>query len=308
MSASLVGWMFRKLDDQTCVYRLQLTATSKRLVNKLTQQIGGTIVGEGYGSVNKQTVLIFEKVFENQKEWINFAKRLAKDDVEDLENQTSSGEEVDSSVAFAETPDGQPIVIINNVEQPATPQREYPRTISLYGDVTERTGEETVNALYYLSENGYYQQESVDDPEEILVLKKPIKMIVSTYGGSAAEMFSIHDTMRTVRENTTIETVGLGKVMSAGVLLLASGTEGQRKIGRNCRVMIHSILGGSHGSLVSIENEIEEMRWIQERYIKCLASETKLTERKIQAMLKKQLDIYLSAEQAVEYGIADVII
>ena len=100
--------------------------------------------------------------------------------MEDLENQTSSGEEVDSSVAFAETPDGQPIVIINNVEQPAAPQREYPRTISLYGDVTERTGEETVNALYYLSENGYYQQESVDDPEEILVLKKPIKMIVST--------------------------------------------------------------------------------------------------------------------------------
>jgi len=114
--------------------------------------------------------------------------------------------------------------------------------------------------------------------------------------------------MRTVRETTTIETVGLGKVMSAGVLLLASGTEGQRKIGRNCRVMIHSILGGSQGSLVSIENEIEEMRWIQERYIKCLAAETKLTERKIQAMLKKQLDIYLSAEQAVEYGIADIII
>ena len=76
MSASLVGWMFRKLDDQTCVYRLQLTATSKRLVNKLTQQIGGTIVGEGYGSVNKQTVLIFEKVFENQKEWIKFADYL----------------------------------------------------------------------------------------------------------------------------------------------------------------------------------------------------------------------------------------
>ena len=55
-------------------------------------------------------------------------------------------------------------------------------------------------------------------------------------------------------------------------------------------------------------SSIEEMRWIQERYIKCLAAETKLTERKIQAMLKKQLDIYLSAEQAVEYGIADIII
>tara|TARA_R100001509_G_scaffold66269_2_gene36737 strand:- start:3129 stop:3449 length:321 start_codon:yes stop_codon:yes gene_type:complete len=93
MSASLVGWMFRKLDDQTCVYRLQLTATSKRLVNKLTQQIGGTIVGEGYGSVNKQTVLIFEKVFENQKEWIKFAKEL-EINVTEYNNRTGKHKEI----------------------------------------------------------------------------------------------------------------------------------------------------------------------------------------------------------------------
>ena len=231
-------------------------------------------------------------------------KKLAKKSEEDQESQQS----LDQDVSIAEAPEGQPVVIINNIEQPTPAARDYPRTISLYGDVSEKMGEETVNALYYLNENGYYQQESADDPEEILVLKKPIKVIVSTYGGSAAEMFSIHDTMRAVREETTIETVGHGKVMSAGVLLLASGTEGHRKIGRNCRVMIHSILGGSQGSLVNIENEIEEMRWIQERYIKCLATETKLTERKIQSMLKKLIDVYLSAEQAVEYGIADIII
>jgi ATP-dependent Clp endopeptidase proteolytic subunit ClpP len=194
------------------------------------------------------------------------------------------------------------------MDLPQSPEKAFPRTISLYGDVTEKMGEEVVNTLLYLNDNGYYQQESVENPEEVLVLQKPIKMIVSTYGGSAAEMFSIHDTMRAVRESTTIETIGLGKVMSAGVILLASGTEGRRQIGRNCRVMIHSILGGSHGSLVNIENEIEEMRWTQERYVKCLAAETKLSERKIHSMLKKQVDVYLSAEQAVEYGIADIII
>tara|TARA_R100001509_G_scaffold143548_1_gene99368 strand:+ start:3736 stop:4488 length:753 start_codon:yes stop_codon:yes gene_type:complete len=238
-------------------------------------------------------------------------KRSAKKGEEDQESQQSQSninDDVEQDISIAETPEGQPVVIINNIEQPSQPQRDYPRTISLYGDVSEKMGEETVNALYYLNENGYYQQESAEDPEETLILKKPIKMIVSTYGGSAAEMFSIHDTMRAVREETTIETVGHGKVMSAGVLLLASGTEGHRKIGRNCRVMIHSILGGSQGSLVNIENEIEEMRWIQERYIKCLATETKMTERKIQSLLKKQIDVYLSAEQAVEYGIADIII
>ena len=232
-------------------------------------------------------------------------KKLAKENQDDLESK-SEIEPVESEEVVAE--ETQPLIIINNVEQPPPASKEYPRTISLYGDVTEKMGEDTVNVLFYLDDSGYFEHQSAEDPDEVIVLKKPIKMIVSTYGGSAAEMFSIHDAMRTVRETTTIETVGLGKVMSAGVLLLASGTEGQRKIGRNCRVMIHSILGGSQGSLVSIENEIEEMRWIQERYIKCLAAETKLTERKIQAMLKKQLDIYLSAEQAVEYGIADIII
>jgi len=231
-------------------------------------------------------------------------KRLAKEDQDALESKSEVTPDLEDE-AGEET---QPLIIINNVEQPPPASREYPRTISLYGDVTEKMGEDTVNVLFYLDDSGYFEHQSAEDPEEIIVLKKPIKMIVSTYGGSAAEMFSIHDAMRTVRETTTIETVGLGKVMSAGVLLLASGTEGQRKIGRNCRVMIHSILGGSQGSLINIENEIEEMRWIQERYIKCLAAETKLTERKIQAMLKKQLDIYLSAEQAVEYGIADIII
>ena len=76
METSLVGWMLRKLDDQSCVYRIQLSGANKRLVNKLTRQIGGKIVGEGYGSKDKQTVLIFEKTFQTPKDWIKFAKEL----------------------------------------------------------------------------------------------------------------------------------------------------------------------------------------------------------------------------------------
>ena len=231
-------------------------------------------------------------------------KKLAKKSEEDQESQQN----LDQDVSIAETPEGPPVVIINNIEQPTPAARDYPRTISLYGDVSEKMGEETVNALYYLNENGYYQQESADDPEEILVLKKPIKVIVSTYGGSAAEMFSIHDTMRAVREETTIETVGHGKVMSAGVLLLAAGTKGKRKIGANCRVMIHSVIGGNHGSIHNLENEMEEIRNSQDTYMEALVKETSLTKRTLKKLLERKVNIYLSASEAVEYGIADIIV
>ena len=64
-----------------------------------------------------------------------------------------------------------------------------------------------------------------------------------------AEMFALYDLMRMVREDCGIHTFGIGKVMSAGVLLLAAGTKGERRIGKNCRIMLHRVLTGDSGSL-----------------------------------------------------------
>ena len=57
-----------------------------------------------------------------------------------------------------------------------------------------------------------------------------------------------------------------------------------------------------------MENELEEIKWVQERYIECLASNTKLTKAKIKKLLKTQKDVYISAEEAIKMGIADEII
>jgi ATP-dependent Clp protease protease subunit len=206
-----------------------------------------------------------------------------------------------------EDSDSSQIVIINNIDPP---QNEEIRTIALYCDISEKVCAEAVSALLYFRGNA--KQLVYDDPDdpdsEVKVIKKPINLLISTKGGSASEMFSVYDTMRHVREECDIETMGVGKVMSAGVLILAAGTKGKRKIGANCRVMIHGVMGGFGGSLTSMENEIEEVRWTQEQYIKCLAAESKLTVTKIKKMLKKQVDVYLSAEEAVEFGIADEIV
>ena len=122
------------------------------------------------------------------------------------------------------------------------------------------------------------------------------------------DMFAIYDVMRLMREECDITTFGIGKVMSAGVLLLAAGTKGKRKIGANCRVMLHSVIGGSQGPIHSLENEMDELRHTQERYIKALATETKMTTRQIKKLLERKVNVYLTAQEAVEFGIADIII
>ena len=136
----------------------------------------------------------------------------------------------------------------------------------------------------------------------------PITFYISTYGGSADEMFSVYDMMTMTKKSCEIHTIGLGKVMSAGTLLLAAGTKGKRRIGKHCRVMIHAVAAGSAGELHDIENEIKSIKHIQELYINALARETQMTKRTIQKLLDRRVNVYLTAEEAVEYGIADQII
>ena len=121
-------------------------------------------------------------------------------------------------------------------------------------------------------------------------------------------MRRFYDTMRMIRQECEIHTFGLGKVMSAGVLLLAAGTKGKRKIGKNCRVMLHSVIGGSHGSIHNLENEMEEIRFLQEQHIKCLIEETDMTKRYLNKLLNRKMNVYLTAEEAVELGIADEVV
>ena len=208
------------------------------------------------------------------------------------------------------TQEDKQIVIINNIQPPSSAEPEL-RTINLYGDISERKGADVVAALLYLENTSHtVVPKDPQDPEsdEIMVARS-ISMMVSTHGGTASDMFSILDVMDMVKERTCdIETFGIGKVMSAGVPILAAGTKGKRKVGRNCRIMLHNVMAGTGGTIFSMENELEEIKWVQERYIETLASYTKLTPSKIKKLLKAQRDVYISAEEAIKMGIADEII
>lgn len=184
------------------------------------------------------------------------------------------------------------------------------RAFGIVGDINEEKTAEAIYSLMHFHRSRMSEELSdPDDPNsEVVQTIQPIELVLSTHGGSAEEMFAIYDVMRNVKKDCDIITRGLGKVMSAGVLLLAAGTKGQREIGRYCRVMIHSAVGGYAGSLHNLENEMEEVRHIQEQYVKALVDETKMTSKQLKKMLEKKVNIYLSADEAVKYGIADLII
>ncbi len=196
-----------------------------------------------------------------------------------------------------------------NIMMPPPSEPEL-RTVAVFGDINEELSKDAVSGLWYLRSNA--KTEEPVDPEnpetDFKEVIQPIEMIISTNGGNADEMFAIYDCMRIIRDEIDIETLGLGKVMSAGTLLLAAGTKGKRKVGKHCRVMIHSVIGGSVGPMHQLDNEMKEVKAIQESYIKAICEETNLTERKLRSLLKKKVNIYLTAEEAVEHGFADIIV
>ena len=189
------------------------------------------------------------------------------------------------------------IVLLDPSEIPgAEPEM---RLIGLFCEVIDEKVAELAQALLYLNESN----RGLPDDK-----KKPVEFYISTYGGNADDMFALYDIMRQVEVETEIHTIGMGKVMSAGVLLLAAGTKGKRRIGKNCRVMIHSVVAGSHGNLHNLLNEMEAVEHLQKTYINCLVKETNMTKKDIKNMLERKVNVYLSAEEAVELGIADIIV
>ena len=179
------------------------------------------------------------------------------------------------------------------------------RSVGLYGDVEEERIAEVISALLTLQHVG---MPKIGEDGEVTEEGKPIKLYVSTYGGSADDMAALVDIMNVVKKDCPIQTIGIGKVMSAGVLILASGTKGERYIGKNCRVMIHSVIAGNHGSLHNLENELSEIKKMQEIYLQSLADATSMTKKQLKSFMRRKQNVYLSAEEAIKLGIADKIL
>jgi ATP-dependent Clp protease protease subunit len=163
------------------------------------------------------------------------------------------------------------------------------------GDVTEEKAADLISALLVLSQAKDEDEERGED----------IKLYVNTYGGSADEMFAIYDAMNFCKKFCDIQTIGIGKVMSAGTLILAAGTKGKRFVGKHTRIMMHAVNGGHVGELHNLQNEMEQMAGLQESYIQAMSDETSMTKKQIQTLINRKVNVYFDSEEALEKGLAD---
>ncbi len=133
---------------------------------------------------------------------------------------------------------------------------------------------------------------------------KDIKFYINTPGGSVTAGLAIYDTMQYIKSD--VSTICVGLAASMGAVLLAAGAKGKRFTLPNSEILIHQVMGGFEGQASDIKIHSEHILKIREKLNKILA---KHTGQPI-SMIEKDTDRdhFMSAEEAVKYGIIDKVI
>lgn len=163
------------------------------------------------------------------------------------------------------------------------------RVVFLGDQVTPETANLVVAQLLHLA---------YEDP------KKDIKLYINSPGGSIYAGFAIIDTMNYIEPD--VQTIGIGLQASMGSLLLSSGAKGKRFCLPNARVMIHQPSSGTEGKItdqeIALKEGIELKRIVIDMMCKNTGKDAKTIERDMDR------DNWMSAEEALKYGIIDEVI
>ena len=131
-----------------------------------------------------------------------------------------------------------------------------------------------------------------------------IQFYINSPGGSVTDGMAIYDTMQFVK--CDVSTICIGMAASMGAFLLAAGTKGKRIALPNSEIMIHQPLGGARGQATDIKIQADLILRTRDRLNKILAERTG---RSIEEIARDtERDNYMTAEQALEYGLIDKII
>jgi len=134
--------------------------------------------------------------------------------------------------------------------------------------------------------------------------KKDIKLYINSPGGMVTSALAIYDTLQYVRCDIT--TICTGLAASAAALLLTAGTKGKRFMLPNSEAMLHQIMGGAQGQASEIAISAKHILNLKKRLNKILAHHTGRNLQQIEKDTDR--DFYLSAQDAVKYGLIDKII
>lgn len=163
------------------------------------------------------------------------------------------------------------------------------RIVMLGDEVNKDTAQLVIAQLLYL--------ESVDET-------KDITLYINSPGGSVSDGLAIFDTMNFIKPD--VSTVCIGMAASMGAFLLAGGAKGKRFILPNAEVMIHQPLGGAQGQVTDMQIAMDHIARLKKKLTEYLA---KNTGKDYDTVLRDtDRDNWLSAEEAVDYGLVDRII
>ena len=179
---------------------------------------------------------------------------------------------------------------------------EGPPLMGLVGDITEAAAQQLAMAL--LGYNGGKILGTKDDLDD----DADVEFYICSGGGAVNDMFSIYDLMQIVKANRDISTFGYGRVYSAAVLLLASGTPGKRYIAKNARVMLHHCSSNAGGTHPDIRANFDELKKVEDMMVEALAAHSSLSVGEIYNIMSRNTDEFFSAEEVLEMGIVDKII
>jgi ATP-dependent Clp protease protease subunit len=134
--------------------------------------------------------------------------------------------------------------------------------------------------------------------------EKDISMYINSPGGVVTAGMAIYDTMQFVK--CPITTYCMGQAASMGAVLLAAGAKGKRFALPNSRIMIHQPLGGAQGQATDIEIQTKEILRMKKRLNEILADHTGKPLKTIEKDTDR--DFFMSAEEAVKYGLVDEVV
>jgi ATP-dependent clp protease, proteolytic subunit clpP len=182
------------------------------------------------------------------------------------------------------------------IEQTGNGERSYDifsrllkdRIIFVDGEINDMSADLVVAQLLFLE---------AQNPD------KDISLYINSPGGSVTASLAIYDTMQHIRPD--VQTICLGQCASMGAVLLAGGAKNKRYALPSSRVMIHQPWGGVQGQAVDINIQAKEIVRLKKLTIKYFAENTGKTEKQVAADMER--DFFMSAEEALTYGIIDTV-
>ena len=159
----------------------------------------------------------------------------------------------------------------------------------LLGEIEDTNISEAIKWIVY---------ENLDKKQE-----KILTLYINSSGGDLYQAFALIDVMRVSTHK--IRTIGVGNIMSAAFLIFASGADGERYIAPNTGIMCHQFTDGVDAKYHDIKAQMKESDYCNTRMVNILKAATGLDTRSVKTKLLPASDVYLTADELLELGVAD---